>query len=121
MRFGHLILAFVFVGAVAGGWSALGADKMNHVMEDPYLWLEDIHGAKPMEWVKAQNAKSLGILKADPDYQNDYDSLLKVMDATDRIPYGSLDHQYVFNFWQDAQHPKGVWRRTAIADYANAQ
>ncbi len=120
MRFGHLVLAFVFVGAVAGGWSALGADKMNHVMEDPYLWLEDIHGAKPMEWVKAQNAKSLGILKADPDYQNDYDSLLKVMDATDRIPYGSLDHQYVFNFWQDAQHPKGIWRRTTIADYANA-
>jgi prolyl oligopeptidase len=120
MRFGHLVLAFVFVGAVAGGWSALGADKMNHDQTDPYLWLEDIHGAKPMDWVKEQNAKSLGILKSDPDYQNDYDSLLKVMDATDRIPYGEIDHQYVFNFWQDAQHPKGVWRRTTIADYANA-
>ena len=24
--------------------------------DDPYLWLEDIHGDKPMEWVKAQNA-----------------------------------------------------------------
>jgi len=42
------------------------------------------------------------------------------MDASDRIPYGDLDHQYVFNFWQDAQHPKGVWRRTGVADYANA-
>ena len=120
MRFGHLVMAFVFVGAVAGGWSALGADKMNHAMQDPYLWLEDIHGAKPMEWVKAQNEKSLGLLKSDADYQGDYDTLLKVMDATDRIPFGSLDHQYVFNFWQDAQHPKGVWRRTTIADYANA-
>src|SRR2546429_621222 len=42
------------------------------------------------------------------------------MDATDRIPYGDLEHQYVFNFWQDAEHPKGIWRRTTIADYADS-
>jgi prolyl oligopeptidase len=87
---------------------------------DPYLWLEDVHGAKALEWVRAQNAKSTAVLQADPDYQKDYDAILKVLDATDRIPYGELDHQYVFNFWQDAQHPKGIWRRTSIADYANA-
>jgi prolyl oligopeptidase len=87
---------------------------------DPYLWLEDVHGAKALEWVKAQNAKSIAQLQSDPDYRKDYDAILKVLDATDRIPYGELDHQYVFNFWQDAQHPKGIWRRTSIADYANA-
>ncbi|HTT41365.1 MAG TPA: S9 family peptidase, partial [Burkholderiales bacterium] len=87
---------------------------------DPYLWLEDVHGAKALEWVKEQNAKSTAVLQADADYQKDYDAILKVLDATDRIPYGELDHQYVFNFWQDAQHPKGIWRRTGIADYANA-
>ncbi|HEX8782275.1 MAG TPA: hypothetical protein VF764_02820, partial [Steroidobacteraceae bacterium] len=85
---------------------------------DPYLWLEDVHGEKSMEWVKAQNARSTAVLRADPDFQSDYDTILKVMDAADRIPYGDLDHQYVFNFWQDAQHPKGLWRRTSIADYA---
>ena len=87
---------------------------------DPYLWLEDVHGAQALEWVKAQNAKSTAVLQADPDYRKDYDAILKVLDATDRIPYGELDHQYVFNFWQDAEHPKGIWRRTSIADYANA-
>ena len=76
---------------------------------------------KPLAWVKEQNAKSLGVLKADPDYQKDYDSILAVLDATDRIPFGGLDHQYVFNFWQDADHHKGIWRRTTIADYANPQ
>ena len=90
-------------------------------MEDPYLWLEDVHGEKPLAWVKEQNAKSLGVLKADPDYQKDYDNILSVLDATDRIPFGWLDHQYVFNFWQDADHHKGIWRRTTIADYANPQ
>jgi prolyl oligopeptidase len=85
---------------------------------DPYLWLEDVHGDKPMEWVKAQNAKATAVLQADPDYARDYAAILKVMDATDRIPYGDLDHQYVTNFWQDAQHPKGIWRRTDSAEYA---
>ena len=38
---------------------------------------------------------------------------------TDRIPIGSLDHGFVYNFWQDAKNPKGLWRRTTIADYAD--
>jgi len=106
--------------------SAVGADSVNRKHQehagatDPYLWLEDIHGAKPLEWVKAQNARSTAILRADPRYQKDYDAILGVMDASDRIPYGDLDHQYVFNFWQDAQHPKGIWRRTDFAEYAKA-
>ncbi|HWY65857.1 MAG TPA: hypothetical protein VNX61_11650, partial [Rhizomicrobium sp.] len=88
---------------------------------DPYAWLEDVHGEKPLNWVKEQNAVSLGPLKADPHYQKDYDSILQVLDATDRIPMGSLSHGFVYNFWQDAANPKGVWRRTSIADYQNAQ
>ncbi len=88
---------------------------------DPYAWLEDIHGAKPLAWVAEQNKKSLALLKSDPRYQKNYDSVLAVLDATDRIPYGSLDHGLVYNFWQDAKNPKGLWRRTSIADYKNPQ
>jgi prolyl oligopeptidase len=120
----------VAVAMVIGGMSgaidpaaATGASvtKQPSAVEvaDPYLWLEDVHGAKSMEWVRAQNAKSTAILQADPDYHRDYEAILKVMDAADRIPYGDLDHRYVFNFWQDAQHPKGIWRRTTITDYRN--
>ncbi len=87
--------------------------------QDPYVWLEDIHGAKPLEWVAAQNAVSLKALKSDPRYQSDHDAILSVLDATDRIPMGALIKGYVFNFWQDAANPKGVWRRTSVADYAN--
>jgi prolyl oligopeptidase len=117
------LCAVILVAAAAA--TALGAESVTSEHRgtdgvDPYLWLEDIHGARPMEWVKAQNARATAILQSDPDYQKDYDALLKVMDATDRIPYGDLDHQYVFNFWQDAQHPKGIWRRAGIADYRQA-
>ena len=113
MRFGTWMLAAALLTFAA----AKGADSV----EDPYIWLEDVHGEKPLAWVKEQNARSTAILKADPDYQKDYDALLKILDATDRIPYGSVDHQYVFNFWQDAANPKGVWRRTTVADYATTE
>jgi prolyl oligopeptidase len=105
-----LCAAALAVGALAG---TKGAN-----VDDPYIWLEDVHGEKPLNWVKEQNQKSLGLLKADPRYQDHYDSILKVLDATDRIPYGSLDHRFVFNFWQDATHPKGIWRRTSVESYA---
>src|SRR5258708_31929857 len=82
--------------------------------DDPYAWLEEVHGAKPLEWVAQQNAASLSQLKTDPRYQKNYDSVLQVLDATDRIPMGGLAHGFVYNFWQDAANPKGLWRRTSI-------
>jgi len=90
-------------------------------LADPYAWLEDVHGEKPLTWVKEQNAVSLGPLKTDPRYQKNYDSILEVLDATDRIPMGTLSHGFVYNFWQDAANPKGIWRRATVADYRNAK
>ena len=120
---GHLALtalaALIGAGLLAGAKVEKNSDAAPEAA-DPYLWLEDVHGAQALEWVKAQNASSTAVLQADADYHKDYDAILKVLDATDRIPFGELDHQYVFNFWQDAQHPKGIWRRTSITDYANA-
>jgi prolyl oligopeptidase len=97
---------------------AFGAFAMS--ASDPYAWLEDVHGSKPLAWVAQQNARSLAVLKADSRYQKDYDSILSVLDATDRIPFGALRGPYVYNFWQDAANPKGLWRRTSIADYQAA-
>src|ERR1700735_4966356 len=113
-----LILAFVSL-AFAGAQAVPDRSTNRPAMTDPYAWLEDIHGAKPLAWVKEQNQKSLAVLKADPRYQKNYQNILDVLDAPDRIPSGSLDHGFVYNFWQDAKNPKGIWRRTAIADYAN--
>ncbi|HVZ27419.1 MAG TPA: prolyl oligopeptidase family serine peptidase [Rhizomicrobium sp.] len=114
MRAG-LIFLFVILGAVFSGAPAVIAQE-----NDPYAWLEDVHGQKPLQWVAEQNKKSLGALKADPRYQKNYDSILSVLDATDRIPFGSLDHGFIYNFWQDAKNRKGIWRRTGIADYQKA-
>jgi prolyl oligopeptidase len=106
--------------AAALALTALSATAATVVDSDPYLWLSDIHGEKPIAWVKAQNAHSEAILKGDPRYKADYDALLASLDVKDRIPAAHLDHGDVTNFWQDASHVRGLWRRTTIADYANA-
>jgi prolyl oligopeptidase len=116
----RLAIPFVMLGVLFSGALVMTNGAVTAQEKDPHAWLEDVHGAKPLQWVAEQNKKSLGVLKADPRYQKNYDNILSVLDAADRIPFGSLDHGFVYNFWQDAKNPKGLWRRTSIADYQNA-
>jgi prolyl oligopeptidase len=110
MRVSKWALGLVAFGLVAGA----RADAPDN---DPNLWLADIHGAKAQAWVKEQNAKSESLLKADPAYAADREAILKSLDTKDRIALGNLDHGTLYNFWQDADHVRGLWRRTPIADY----
>ena len=103
----------VGLGIALGGTASLGADAP----DDPYIWLEDVHGAKQLDWVKQKNDVALKQLKSGPDYQKNYDAILAVLDATDRIPFGQLYFSHVFNFWQDETHVRGIWRRTTIESY----
>ncbi len=89
--------------------------------DDPYLWLEDVEGAKALDFVHAANAKSLGELQAGPAYQVLYDRLLAMLDSKDRIPYVSERAGFLYNFWRDDHHVRGVWRRTTWAEYRKAQ
>lgn len=85
---------------------------------DPYTWLEEVEGAKALEWVKARNRETLEVLEGDPRYKAFHEQALAILTATDRIPYGRLAGGKVYNFWQDATHVRGLWRRTTAASYA---
>jgi prolyl oligopeptidase len=84
---------------------------------DPHAWLEDWHGEKSMAWVKAENAKTLGVLEADPRFAGLVADALKVSETPDRIPTPGFRRGAIYNFWQDAAHVRGLWRRTSLADY----
>ena len=85
---------------------------------DPYLWLEDVDGDRAMEWVRAHNERSLGVLQGDPRYAALHDQALAIVQAQDRIPSpGFTRDGHIDNFWQDAQHVRGVWRRTTLDSY----
>ena len=89
--------------------------------DDPYIWLEDKDGAKPLAWVEAENARTLPRLQNDPRYAAFYAQALAIASAEDRIPMPDQRFGRIYNFWRDAQHPQGIWRWTSEADYAAAQ
>ncbi|WP_342113148.1 prolyl oligopeptidase family serine peptidase [Pseudoduganella sp. OTU4001] len=88
---------------------------------DPYLWLEDVGGDKPLSWVKEQNAVALKELQAHPSYNGIHERLRTILNSKERIPYVSKHGAYYYNFWRDAEHTRGIWRRTTLEQYQKAE
>ncbi len=88
--------------------------------DDAYLWLEDIHGARAMDWVKAQNALTEKRFMNSPEFTGTRAQILQVLDSDARIPFVRRMGGFLYNFWQDKAHPRGLWRRTTLAEYRKA-
>jgi prolyl oligopeptidase len=85
---------------------------------DPYLWLEEVEGERAMAWVRAHNEHSLGVLQGDPRYEGLHQQALEIVQSRDRIPSPGFTHDgHIDTFWQDAEHVRGVWRRTTLDSY----
>jgi prolyl oligopeptidase len=95
------------------------AAQQDAASDDPYIWLEDVSGQRAMDWVNSHNAKSQAILETDPRYPQYYADALAIAQASDRIPYGSFIGGQIYNFWQDADHVRGIWRRTSLESYSS--
>jgi len=101
---------------LAGAVAALGM-SLSAAAADPFLWLEEVEGKKAIDWVKAQNAQSLPALEAEPSFQPMFEEAKAILNSTARIPYGEIHAGHVYNFWQDATHVRGLWRRASVDSY----
>jgi len=90
-------------------------------LEDPYLWLEDVQGERALQWVRERNAQTRAELQAQPDFDGMRTRIRQVLDSRDRIPAVTRRGPWLYNFWQDADHPRGLWRRTSMAEYRKAE
>jgi prolyl oligopeptidase len=88
---------------------------------DPYTWLEAAESQQSLAWVKQHNERTLAELQGDPRYQGLYDAALKIVTATDRIPTPAFRSGVIDNFWQDATHVRGLWRRTSLDSYRTVE
>jgi prolyl oligopeptidase len=86
------------------------------VDEDPYLWLEDIDGDDALDWVRQHNDPTLDELCTDR-FEEFRAQALDVLDTDARIPYVVRRGEFLYNFWRDAEHPRGLWRRTTLEQY----
>ncbi|MEZ5996569.1 MAG: prolyl oligopeptidase family serine peptidase [Hyphomonadaceae bacterium] len=98
-----------------------GPAPQGAMQADPYLWLEDVEGERALAWVHEQNARSLPVLENDARYPALLNAAMEVAQSSDRLALGQIRGGYLYNFWQDETHVRGVWRRTRLDAYsANA-
>ncbi len=81
------------------------------------MWLEEVEGERALTWVRAQNEATLDTLAKDPLYEEFKQQAYDILTASDRITYGTIRGGYVYNFWRDREHVRGIWRRTTVEDY----
>jgi prolyl oligopeptidase len=96
------------------------AETGTDAQADPFQWLEDVTGEKPLSWVREQNAVSQRELEASPNFEPIRQRLLSILDSKERIPFVAKHGKYYYNFWRDEKNPRGLWRRTSLAEYKKA-
>src|SRR5262249_44110872 len=84
--------------------------------DDPYLWLEEIDGARALAWVDAQSAQTLAKF-GDARFAGDGDALRTIYDRPDKIPYVARHRWLQYNGWKEAEHPLGLWRTTTLDSF----
>jgi prolyl oligopeptidase len=84
---------------------------------DPFIWLEETRSDRALDWVRAENAKSESALQSDPRFEQLKAEALAIYNADDRVPDVNIMPYGLVNFWQDAQNPKGILRRTTLESW----
>jgi prolyl oligopeptidase len=87
--------------------------------DSDYQWLEEVEGKEALDWVRKQNTRTLDKLHAHKDFKSFKAQALEILEAKDKIADGRIQGDYVYNFWQDAEHVRGIWRRTSWDAYKN--
>jgi prolyl oligopeptidase len=101
---------------------ASAAVAQNAASDDPYLWLEDIEGARAIAQVKQWNAETEAQLTTSPAFETYRKRALDILDDEQQIaePEAVLGDK-VTNLWRDAKNPRGLWRIASLASYASGK
>ena len=112
MRPHALLAALALLAACAA--PAFAAD------DDQALWLENIDGPRAIAWAKHQDSLTVKALASTPAFHAMERRFLAILDDHSRIPEVNKQGDFYYNFWRDQQHPRGLWRRTTLAEYRKA-
>jgi prolyl oligopeptidase len=89
---------------------------------DPNLYLEQVDGARALAKVKSWNAATRAQLEKQPGFANYRAKALALLSTNQKLAEpDSILGDKVLNYWQDEQHPRGIWRVSPLAAYAAGQ
>jgi prolyl oligopeptidase len=107
-------LPVIFLISLVAG-AAFAAD------DDPYLWMEEVENEKALAWAKERAETDTAVLEAAPEFEGIKQKLVEIYTSGDRIPLPAIRGEWVYNFWQDAEHVRGIWRRATLDEYVKAE
>ncbi len=84
--------------------------------DDPHLWLEEVESDEALAWVRERSGQTADAL-CDDAFRADQDALYELATLPTNIPLISRRGDFVYNFWQDADHVRGIWRRTTLDSF----
>src|SRR5690349_19918538 len=98
---------------------AAGAASAAPPAKDPNLYLEQVDGPQAIAQAKAWNAATLAVLEKQPGFADYRKRALDLLSTNKKIaePDQILGDK-VLNFWQDDEHPRGIWRVSPLAAFA---
>jgi len=115
------LFALAMILSTAAAARAAEPTPVPAAADDAYLWLEDIHGTRPLAWVETENALTKKAYADAPAFETTRRRILEVLDSDAKIPFVSKIGAHYYNFWKDKQHPRGLWRRTTLEEYRKDQ
>jgi prolyl oligopeptidase len=101
--------------------NATPAQQSTTEQPDKYIWLEDIHGERPLAWVGKENERTAAVLEKDTHFAPLEAEALQVRESPDRLPRPDFRNGAVYNTWRDAEHVRGIVRRTTLKGYLTAE
>ncbi len=84
---------------------------------DSWLWLEEVDGVNALAWVNGQNLRTAAELKSKIEFDSLYQQALLTLNSASRVPSITQRGKWLYNLWRDAQHPRGIYRRTTIDEF----
>ena len=94
---------------------------MSDELDDPYLWLEEVDGARALDFARAASTRTLSELRERAEFVQIRDEVRAVLDSRERIAQATVHGDHLYNFWQDRANPRGLWRRTSWGEYRKPQ
>ncbi len=91
-------------------------DSPDSALPTPPAWLDDVTGERALAWARERNAEAEERLGTARFERLEHD-IREVLDSPGRIPMVSVRGDDAFNFWTDADHPRGLWRRQPLDAY----
>ncbi len=88
---------------------------------DPRLWLEEVDDTQALAWVERRNSTTVSSLTSNAEFDSLRESIRSMLDSDARIPGFVVHGDLLYNFWQDSDNVRGVWRRTTLEEYKQKQ